>query len=58
MSVLRRCIFNEKEKKQIFFMEKNGQFAVIVLQMEIFPEDIARHLKMVRLPENIRHMVI
>ena len=42
----------------IFFMEKNGQFAVIVLQMEIFPEDIARHLKMVRLSENIRHMVI
>lgn len=37
---------------------KNGQFAVIVLQMEIFPEDIARHLKMVRLPGNIRHMVI
>lgn len=37
---------------------KNGQFAVIVLQMEIFLEDIVRHLKMVRLPENIRHMVI
>lgn len=28
------------------------------IQMEIFLEDIARHLKMVRLPENIRHMVI
>ena len=30
MSVLQRCIFNEKEKKwitQIFFMEKNGPFA-------------------------------
>ena len=43
MSVLRRCIFNEKEKKwitQIFFMEKNGQFAVIVLQMEIFPLEV------------------
>ena len=41
-----------------FLYGKNGQFAVIVLQMEIFQEDTARHLKMVRLPENIRHMVI
>ena len=43
---------------QKIIIEKNGQFAVIVLQMEIFLEDIARHLKIVRLPENIRHMVI
>lgn len=37
---------------------KNGQFAVIVLQMEIFQEATARHLRMDHLPENTRHMVI
>ena len=35
-------------------MEKNGQFAVIVLQMEIFQEATARHLRM----DNLLHDTI